>query len=290
LTSRRLKYAFSLTELLVVIAILAFLTAVLFPVFKRVEDASRKAVCANNFHQVSLATRMYMDDYEGRFMPVSDTPGAEANSRTDRTWVQVVLPYVTGNLSVFHCPSNPTGDTDISTFDQDLVPGDTYSEFYTASLHVNTGYNYQYLAPVLFQNGEWVSQPRLESEVRDNSRTILFVDSKWSLTDSNWSEGGSWLVAPPCRYVTTPDGKSFDTFLAGQPAQRAFVFGVGWNSEGGVQVYGGAWPWHMGRMTVAHVDGSIQSMTPGQLAAGCSTSPTNASQITDPKVYAWDPF
>jgi prepilin-type N-terminal cleavage/methylation domain-containing protein len=283
---RRRKFAFTLVELLVVTVILAVLTALLFPVFREVENASRATVCASNFRQVGLAAGMYMEEYEEKFMPVSDQPGVDANSRTDHTWVQVVLPYIK-NFSVFHCPANQTGDADISTFDQDLVPGDTYSELYTASLHVNTGYNYQYLAPILLENGQWSSQPRMESEVREPSRTIMFVDSKWSLKNSDTSQGGSWLVVPPCRYASSSTGSRLDTFLDGQQAEKAFVLDLGWFGD---QQFGGAWPWHMGRMTVARVDGSVTSLTPSELSAGCDTRSRFANRITDPKLYAWDSF
>ena len=280
---RHRNFAFTLVELLVVIAILAILAAVLFPVFRRVQESSKGAVCASNFHQSALATSLYIADYEDHFMPVSDQPGGVENSRTDHTWVQVVLPY-TKSFSVFHCPANPRGQADVSTFDQDLVPGDTYSEFYTASLHVNTGYNYQYLSPILKENGRWSSLPRSESDVKDPSRTLLFVDSKWSLADSSTKDGGSWLVVPPCRYLSTPDGTLLDTFLGGQQAQEAFVLNVGWT---GTELYGGAWPWHMGRMTIAHVDGSVGSMTPSALSAGCDVQ-NNFIGGSGDGIYAWN--
>ncbi len=282
------NYGFTLVELLVVTAIVAVLTAVLYPVFRQAQESSKAAVCASNFRQASMASGLYLSDYEDKFMPVSDEPSGVANSRTDHTWVQVVLPY-TKNFSVFHCPSDPTGRADVSTFDQDLVPGDTYSEFYTASLHVNTGYNYQYLAPILLQNGGWVSLPHAESEVREPSRTLLYVDSKWSLSDTSTEEGGSWLVVPPCRYAPSAGGALLDTFLDGRSAQAAFVLNAGWSGPNSGQ-YGGAWPWHNGRITIAHVDGSVTSETLAGLELGCDVDNNTISASNNPHSYIWNIF
>jgi hypothetical protein len=265
------------------------MVAVLFPVFRRTVETAKAASCASNFHQAGLATMLYTADYEDRFMPVSAQLDIASNSRTDRTWVQVVLPY-TRNFKVFHCPANPTSvQADESMFDQDLVPGDTYSEFYTASLHVNTGYNYQYLAPILLENGRWQSHPRTDNDVREPSRTLLFVDSKWPLPSVDTGSGGSWLVVPPCRYASQPDGQLLDTFLGGQKAEAAFVLTTGWSLNGNsTEQYGGAWPWHIGRMTIAHVDGSVRSMSPKELSVGCDVQADFSGPISNPDAYLWD--
>ncbi|MFA0759784.1 MAG: hypothetical protein NOOUEUKL_002466, partial [Candidatus Fervidibacter sp.] len=46
---------FTLIELLVVIAIIAILAAILFPVFSRVRDKARQAVCTSNMKNIGMA-------------------------------------------------------------------------------------------------------------------------------------------------------------------------------------------------------------------------------------------
>lgn len=274
-------------ELLAVTTVVAVLAAVLYPVFRRVEDASRATVCAANFHQVGLASLMYSSDYDDKFMPIGDLPDRVRDLDAAHSWVQILLPYSSKSFSIFHCPADQTGPIDLSTFDQDLVPGDSDAEFYLASLHVNTGFNYQYLSPLLFLDGQWQADPRSDADVRDPSRAILFVDSKWSLKQSDTTDGGSWLVVPPCRYEESSSGAKIDTFLAGTGAQRAFVLDAPWF---GNDHFGAAWPWHMGRMTVAHVDGSVVSLSPAELRTGCGSDGRYSNQIADSKLYSWSGF
>ena len=114
-----------------------------------------------HFHVVALASEMYQDDYDGCYMPVNYQPGQTLNSRGDRTWVQMLLPY-TPSFKVFECPADESDRPRMeATFDQDLVPGDLYSQYYTASIHSNVGYNFQYLSPIFLQNGVWQCQPQV---------------------------------------------------------------------------------------------------------------------------------
>lgn len=55
---------FTLIEALVVIGILAFLVAILFPVFQRVRENARASVCLSNYHQMGLAVHMYAQDQD----------------------------------------------------------------------------------------------------------------------------------------------------------------------------------------------------------------------------------
>lgn len=64
--------AFTLIELLVVIAIIAILAAILFPVFLRAKEASRRSECISNFRTIHQALTMYADDTNG-YMPYPPT-------------------------------------------------------------------------------------------------------------------------------------------------------------------------------------------------------------------------
>ncbi|MHC4145259.1 MAG: type II secretion system protein, partial [Planctomycetota bacterium] len=61
------RKAFTLIELLVVIAIIALLMAILMPALQRVKRQARTIVCRKNLSQYGLASRMYLDDFDGNF-------------------------------------------------------------------------------------------------------------------------------------------------------------------------------------------------------------------------------
>src|ERR1039457_3656499 len=68
--SRAARRAFTLIELLVVIAIIAILAALLLPALAKAKEKAKAINCLSNQKQVSLATKMYVDDSRGMFMPL----------------------------------------------------------------------------------------------------------------------------------------------------------------------------------------------------------------------------
>jgi prepilin-type N-terminal cleavage/methylation domain-containing protein len=288
----RNKRAFTLPELLIVLAIVAILASVLFPVFKYAKASAYKATCLSNFKHLQLATTLYVTDWDDRMMPVNHQPSsAPANSTNDRTWVQLTLPYAQ-NFSIYNCPSDtgqrPPAET---TFDQDLVPGDTFSKYYSASQRVNAGYNYAYLAPV-FQgpNGLWMADPRMMSSINEPSKTLLFVDSVYGRTESGEPYGGgSWLVVPPCRFEVI-NGRTYDTFSVGsQNILLPVGAAKGWKQDKDSPfVYGSAWPWHQGRMNLVRIDGSAVSINADRLSEGCDVREAWRGTIKNSSSYIWD--
>jgi prepilin-type N-terminal cleavage/methylation domain-containing protein len=287
----RRHFAFTLAELLVTIAIIAVLASLLVPVFGRAKASARKAVCISNLHQSQVAVSLYLEDYEDYFMPVNHRPGGPLNSRLDRTWVQMLLPYAR-SFSIFHCPEDKVSEQEEdSSFDQDLVPGDASSQYYTASQYVNTGYNYLYLAPIVLSQGRWTSAPRPFSQFSDPSRTLLFLDSiKTSDNSDGLVGGGSWLVNAPCRYSKTRRGVVGDTLGLSGDAVRFLIGYKGWDVSNDLSPfrYGGAWPWHSGLINIVNIDGSVRVMHPDALAAGCNVQSNLQGNISDPGTYLWD--
>jgi prepilin-type N-terminal cleavage/methylation domain-containing protein/prepilin-type processing-associated H-X9-DG protein len=97
------RKGFTLIELLVVIAIIAILAAILMPVFAQAREKARSASCQSNLKQIGYAFRMYIDDYDGNFVPSWMYPnGWSVCPRW--IWADYVQPYVK-NWQVLVCPS-----------------------------------------------------------------------------------------------------------------------------------------------------------------------------------------
>jgi len=91
-----MRKGFTLIELLVVIAIIAILAAILFPVFARAREKARQASCLSNLKQIGLASVMYAQDYDERFV-IYRYPDPYF-------WPDKLQPYIK-NTQVMVCPS-----------------------------------------------------------------------------------------------------------------------------------------------------------------------------------------
>lgn len=284
-----MKRAFTVIELLAVTAILAVLAMLLFPVLTSARAAAKSAACISNLHQVALSTTLYLADYEDRFMTVSHNPDAINDPKRDRTWVQLLLPYMR-SFAAFQCPADyGNRENADGVFDHDLAPGDTYARFYAASMRSDVGFNYLYLSPVLKVRGQWDAEPRFLSQIENLTATILYADSVWSRDAAGRPYGGgNYLIVPPCRFERMGN-EVVDTFGSARGLTQYFTTTEGWKDEPTSPfVYGGAWPWHSGRVNVARVDGSVRSHTPAQLTAGCDAVSDWRGLIEDAQAYLWD--
>jgi prepilin-type N-terminal cleavage/methylation domain-containing protein/prepilin-type processing-associated H-X9-DG protein len=110
------RKAFTLIELLVVIAILAILAGLLFPVFARAREQARRATCTSNLKQVSLAFRMYADDWDGAWPFTTRKNGPSLAPRNlpelqlEWFWLPI-QPYIK-NFGVLHCPSDSVNNAE----------------------------------------------------------------------------------------------------------------------------------------------------------------------------------
>lgn len=104
------KRGFTLIELLVVIAIIAILAAILFPVFARAREKARQTSCLSNVKQIGLATIMYCQDYDERWIPAPWARGDVVGWSPELASMApqaLIYPYVK-NVQVNTCPSRTT--------------------------------------------------------------------------------------------------------------------------------------------------------------------------------------
>ncbi len=100
--SRRRRFCgFTLIELLVVIAIIAILAGMLLPALARAKEKGKSTSCINNLRQMSIASRVYGDDHDGRYAFTFQVRG---NNDFRKAWFNFLQPYQqTTNLIL--CPS-----------------------------------------------------------------------------------------------------------------------------------------------------------------------------------------
>ena len=266
-----------------VLAILAILAGLLFPAFASARRAAQATSCLSNFRSATQATLLYTSDYDDRLMPVNHRPGSR-DPLQDRVWPQILLPYVGGAFRTFDCPAEPNTMEFGGAFDPDLLPGDTLPRYYDAALHSDLGYNAYYLAPVVRSGEDWIALPRTANEI--GGRTLLFVESR---ADG----GGSYLVAPPCRYIADHTQLS-DTFLPDNTQTSLsndplYAPILGWDVSGSQSAYptGGVGARHGDRVNASRLDGSARSVTLPLLSRGCQVRTGWRGSITDPSAYLW---
>ncbi|NLC58365.1 MAG: type II secretion system protein [Armatimonadetes bacterium] len=125
------RAGFTLIELLVVVAILSLLAAMLLPVLASARHSARQATCTSNLRQLGQAIQLYHEDYDCLF-PYGLDPTDRLNPNQWRNaynpWTgesyheqvlrliaahptntnidQVLLPYLSGEPRVWHCPGD----------------------------------------------------------------------------------------------------------------------------------------------------------------------------------------
>jgi prepilin-type N-terminal cleavage/methylation domain-containing protein/prepilin-type processing-associated H-X9-DG protein len=157
------KRAFTLIELLVVIAIIAILAAMLLPVLARSKQTALKAQCMNNFKQLQICYRMYVDD-NNDFLPLNflngvgsswiSYNGTGASAQNDYNTLNIrtgVLYQFNQQPKIYVCPANNynlavgaaagTAPPYRNDFGQILKLGQIVPETRTCSIELSMGGN-----------------------------------------------------------------------------------------------------------------------------------------------------
>lgn len=233
--------AFTLIEILVVIGIIAIVAAILFPVFTRARENGRGMSCLSNLRQLNLALQMYAGDNDETFppnrMPDATHPlgvckqGALQNSGLEGSslsWKRLITPYVK-NKEVFRCPSNPYA----------WKPGDETNPMYPLkdALPISYAYNGAYFHEhAVCKAGESMLRPRVLAEMREPSRLIVLLESRFEFPD------------------LTPEAIAWGTPDTGVNAKTGQIAGMG------------AFQSHNGILNWSFADGHVKRV---KLAATC---------------------
>lgn len=302
------KRGFTLIELLVVIAIIAILAAILFPVFAQAKEAAKRTTCLSNQHQVGTAVNLYMDSYDDRLPLQNYVPCTGANctgaNLNQSSWVMDVSPFV-NNLRFFRCPSDPNAnDQGLSLNPENEQPlpanATTREREFAWAVRSNYAINELYVAPMVRTGGVDAPYSIGGSQIAATSQTLLTVESVWSRSASGQPSGGgsSWADAP-CIYDSAGN-----TTLPIPTGGQALTRLNGWNptSPLAANVFGGVWPWHLGKNRGADtwkrrnegtvcsvfIDSHSKALKVDSLTAGCDARSAFGGRIYDKTAYLWD--
>jgi prepilin-type processing-associated H-X9-DG protein len=229
-----------------------------------------------------------MGDYDDRFVQSGFRSGPTANPLNDRKWPQILGSYIKSS-AIFQCPADSSLRPALeSVFSADLSLADPDTRLYVRAQRTNLGYNGHYLSPRIGFGESAYYNPISLSSITSPSETFQLIDSVFEVRSGTPSGGGDFVVQPPCRF-STESGQRYNTLDDAEIDDPGAV--KGWTGDSGQpdhRTYGGAWPWHSGRMTVGYVDGHVASLRPNQLSSGCQVEPALRGTILSLTDYKWD--
>jgi prepilin-type processing-associated H-X9-DG protein len=103
---------------LIMIAVIGVLASILLPALSRAREAARRAECAGHLKQFALGLRVYAEEHDNSFPPMSDEPGRIMVA------ADTLFPKFVPATEVFICPSNDISST-LST-DESFVDDHAY--------------------------------------------------------------------------------------------------------------------------------------------------------------------
>lgn len=234
---------FTLIELLVVIAVIAILAGLLLPALSGAKKKALGVKCLSNNRQISLASRLYLDDHDGEFLRLWRNRVA-----TDPAVAQLIVPAPTAiwwvdtlyrmertlpDPKIFNCPALKVDSTTVSS---STTPG-------ASGYPLGIGMSYRTGAGGLTFTASTATKSR-ENEVRQPSATLIFADA------------GDLVTTPPI--PADPD------LWVEKPKASAVYFRPptdGTYTTTPVRVVAR----HAGRTPVGFVDGHTESLKPSAI-------------------------
>jgi len=201
--------AFTLIELLVVIAIIAILAALLLPALSAAKARAKAIQCLSNERQIELASKLYLDDFTGKMIPLWIQQGASGFEtwnydpttfviqETDYLWWpdNLRLKGYARPQNLFSCPSlvQPAA----------LAGGNSVSTNYPLGIAMNYP-EYGTIVPA----GAWVAPvypPCSENGVTAPSQSIVFADAD-AISNPTQPDADLWQEIPghACVYFRVP--------------------------------------------------------------------------------------
>lgn len=302
------KKGFTLIELLVVIAIIAILAAILFPVFAQAKEAAKRTQCLSNSNQIGKAMNIYMGDNDDRVVPsmyILPDPDNTFVGPAQNYPMYIMAEYIANNR-VSRCPSDSNAnDRALSADGNDAAIPNTAANREKIqkawAMRSNVGMNWLFLCPIVrIGSDPSVPYPQSSSQVGSPANTIAYTDSIWGRSSAgNPTGGGNWAVDPPCTRDTS------NALMIPYPAgTTAYWWFTAWTPTSPLNwnVFGGSWPWHLGRnrgadtwrrrnegvVVTSFFDGHSKAFKIDALAQGCDVRQNAAGFVFDRDAYMWD--
>ena len=203
-TSKRdgVKVGFTLIELLVVISVIALLMGILLPALNRARELGRRAVCMSNMRRLAISMRLYLDNYDEKFMPdrlrnPTDYICVGPYKRFRPRWIW----FLNEGMGFVINPYKYDTEADFNNalqMDNDYYMCPTLKDYaYTRNIRNGAyGYNYQYLGNARGSPSGtgYANFPVSFLEITSPAQTVVFCDSRGSDIPHGQH---AYLVDPP---------------------------------------------------------------------------------------------